>query len=109
MKLVTATIRPDRVDDVKTELASNGIVGMTTIEVHGFGNQGGHKQTYRGDDISVSFNRKVQIQVVIPSELETKTIDAIIRVAKTGNIGDGKIWVSDVTRVIKVRTGEEEI
>ncbi len=107
MKLITATIRPAQVEPVKDALAAAGIKGMTIVEVQGFGNQGGHTETYRGTDYKVNFSKKVQIQLIVKDDQENMVLETICGVAKTGNIGDGKIWVSDVNRVIKVRTGEE--
>lgn len=107
MKLITAVVRPFSVDAIKDALDAIGIKGMTVVDAKGFGAQGGHTQTYRGSEYKVSFLPKEKIEVVVSDELLDKAIEAIISKARTDNMGDGKIWVSDVSRVVRVRTGEE--
>ena len=100
MKKIDAIIKPFKLDDVREALAEVGITGMTVTEVKGFGRQKGHTELYRGAEYMVDFLPKVKIEIVVP--------DDIIRTAQTGKIGDGKIFVFDVARVIRIRTGEED-
>ncbi|KFZ39233.1 hypothetical protein HR45_02250 [Shewanella mangrovi] len=107
MKKVEAIIKPFKLDDVREALAEIGITGMTVVEVKGFGRQKGHTELYRGAEYMVDFLPKVKIEVVIKEELVEQTVDVIVDIARTGKIGDGKIFVTDVERVIRIRTGEE--
>ncbi len=107
MKLITAVIKPFKVDDVKDALKASGIVGMTVGEVRGFGRQGGHTETYRGSEYKIDFVPKVQIELVVDDNAVDSTVDTIKSSASTGKIGDGKIWVTSVDRLIRIRTGEE--
>lgn len=107
MKLVTAIIKPFKVDDVRETLAELGVQGITVTEVKGFGRQKGHTELYRGAEYMVDFLPKVKLEIAIPAELEDAVIEAIISVARTGKIGDGKIFVRDLDRVIRIRTSEE--
>ena len=107
MKKVEAIIKPFKLDDVRESLAEIGITGMTVSEVKGFGRQKGHTELYRGAEYMVDFLPKVKIELVIQDELLERAIDVIVDTARTGKIGDGKIFVSDVERVIRIRTGEE--
>ncbi|GGP40138.1 MULTISPECIES: nitrogen regulatory protein P-II [Shewanella] len=107
MKKVEAIIKPFKLDDVRESLAEIGITGMTVSEVKGFGRQKGHTELYRGAEYMVDFLPKVKIELVIQDELLERAIDAIVDTARTGKIGDGKIFVTDVERVIRIRTGEE--
>jgi nitrogen regulatory protein PII len=107
MKLVTAIVKPFKLDEVKDALKGIGVNGMTVGEVRGFGRQGGHTETYRGAEYTIDFIPKVEIQIVVDSAQVDLVIDAIAKSAVTGKIGDGKIWVSDVDRLIRIRTGEE--
>lgn len=107
MKLVTAVIKPFKLDEVKDALKSAGIAGMTVAEVRGFGRQGGHTETYRGAEYQIDFVPKVSIQVLVEAEQVDLAVDTIARTAATGKIGDGKIWVTDVERVVRIRTAEE--
>ncbi|MCL1092037.1 nitrogen regulatory protein P-II [Shewanella profunda] len=107
MKKVEAIIKPFKLDDVRESLAEIGITGMTVLEVKGFGRQKGHTELYRGAEYMVDFLPKVKIELVIQDDLVDQAIDAIVETARTGKIGDGKIFVSDVERVIRIRTGEE--
>ncbi len=106
MKFIEAIIKPFKLDEVKDALIELGVEGMTVMEVKGFGRQKGHKETYRGTEYQIDFVPKIRLEVVIPDNLEQKVIETIARAAKTGSIGDGKIFVSDVGSVIRIRTGE---
>lgn len=104
---VEAIIKPFKLDDVRESLAEIGITGMTVSEVKGFGRQKGHTELYRGAEYMVDFLPKVKIELVIQDDLLDQAIDVIVDTARTGKIGDGKIFVTDVERVIRIRTGEE--
>ena len=106
MKKVEAIIKPFKLEDVKDVLAEVGIAGMTVTEVKGFGRTGGKQETYRGSAYVVDFVPKVKIEVVVPDDLVPSVVDAIERVAKSGRIGDGKIFVLPVEEVVRIRTGE---
>jgi nitrogen regulatory protein P-II 1 len=106
MKKVEAIIKPFKLDDVKEALSALGISGMTVSEVKGYGRQQGHTELYRGAEYVVDFLPKIKIEMVIEDGMEDKVVDAIVQAARTGKIGDGKIFVSDVSKVIRVRTGE---
>ena len=106
MKKVEAVVRPHLLDAVKTALQDVGIVGMTVSEVKGFGRQKGHTETYRGSEYKVDFLPKVMIEVVIADELVEKVIEAVLKTAKTGKFGDGKIFVTSLDNVVRIRTGE---
>ncbi len=108
MKKVEAIIKPFKLDDVRESLSDIGIMGMTVTEVKGFGRQKGHTELYRGAEYVVDFLPKVKIEVVISADQLDNCIEAITKVASTGKIGDGKIFVSDIQRVIRIRTGEED-
>ena len=108
MKLVTAIIKPFKLDDVRAALSDIGVSGMTVTEVKGFGRQRGHTQLYRGTEYTVDFVPKVCIEVAVKSELLDQVLEAIINAAKTGKVGDGKILVRDVMRVVRIRTGESD-
>ena len=107
MKLITAVIKPFKLDDVKDALKDAGITGITVSEVRGFGRQGGHTETYRGAEYKIDFVPKVGSEVVVSDDVVDAAVDAIKAGAATGKIGDGKIWVSDVDRIVRIRTGEE--
>ncbi len=107
MKLITAVVKPFKLDDVKDALKAVGIAGMTVTEVRGFGRQGGHTETYRGAEYKIDFVPKVAIDLVVDDAQVDTAIDAIKTAAATGKIGDGKVWVTDVGRLIRIRTGEE--
>ncbi len=107
MKKVEAIIKPFKLDDVRQALSDIGITGMTATEVKGFGRQKGHTELYRGAEYVIDFLPKVKIEVVIGADLVDQAVEAITNAARTGKIGDGKIFVSDVERVIRIRTGEE--
>ena len=107
MKLITAVIKPFKLDDVKEALKSAGIAGLTVSEVRGFGRQGGHTETYRGAEYKIDFVPKVAIEIVVDDAKVDEVIEAVTSSAATGKIGDGKIWVTPVDRLIRIRTGEE--
>ena len=107
MKLITAVIKPFKLDDVKDSLKGAGVVGLTVTEVRGFGRQGGHTETYRGAEYQIDFVPKVAIDLVVDDAQVDAVVDAITQAAATGKIGDGKVWVTDVSRLVRIRTGEE--
>jgi nitrogen regulatory protein P-II 1 len=106
MKLVTAIVKPFTLEDVKGALERVGVLGMTVSEVQGFGRQKGHTEIYRGAEYSVDFVPKIRVEVVVDEAQVDKTIDALVEAARTGKIGDGKVWVTSVETVVRVRTGE---
>lgn len=106
LHLVTAVIKPHKLDDVKEALKGVGVQGMTVSEVKGFGRQGGHTETYRGAEYTIDFVPKVKIEIVCATEDAEKVTDAIASSAQTGKIGDGKIWMTAVERLARIRTGE---
>ena len=106
MKKIEAIIRPFKLDEVKEALVEEGIRGLTISEVRGYGRQKGHTETYRGSEYRIEFIPKIKIEVVVEKDKLEKVIDAILRTAKTGQVGDGKIFVSDVEDVIRIRTEE---
>ncbi|HBN14249.1 P-II family nitrogen regulator [Pseudohongiella sp. SYSU M77423] len=106
MKLVTAIIKPFKLDDAREALSEIGVQGITVTEVKGFGRQKGHTELYRGAEYVVDFLPKVKIEVAIGDDLLDQTLEAITKAANTGKIGDGKIFVSDLMQVIRIRTGE---
>lgn len=106
MKLVTAIVKPFVLEDVKGALEQIGVLGMTVSEVQGYGRQKGHTEVYRGAEYSVDFVPKVRVEVVADDALAEKVVDAVVEAARTGKIGDGKIWVTPVDTVVRVRTGE---
>ncbi len=106
MRLVTAVVKPFKLDDVKTALDGLGVQGMTVSEVQGFGRQRGHTEVYRGAEYTVSFVPKVRIEVLVDDADSSRAVDAIVAAASTGAIGDGKVWSTPVGEVVRVRTGE---
>jgi nitrogen regulatory protein PII len=106
MKLVTAIIKPHKLDDVKDALKGAGLHGMTVDEVKGFGRQGGKTEIYRGAEYVVDLLPKVKLETVVPDELAEQVADIIVTAANTGKIGDGKVWITTVDKVIRIRTGE---
>ena len=106
MKLVTAIVKPFVLEDVKIALEQVGVLGMTVSEVQGYGRQKGHTEVYRGAEYSVDFVPKVRVEVVVDDNLADKVVDAVVDAARTGKIGDGKVWVTPVDAVVRVRTGE---
>ena len=106
MKLITAIIKPFKLDEVREGLAEIGVTGLTVTEVKGFGRQKGHTELYRGAEYVVDFLPKVKVEAIVDDKLADQAIEAIQKMAKTGKIGDGKIWVSKIDNVIRIRTGE---
>jgi nitrogen regulatory protein PII len=108
MKLVTAIIKPFKLEDVRQALTDLGLQGLTVTEVKGYGRQKGHTEIYRGAEYAVSFLPKIKIEVVVASGMADKVVEAIVRTARTGQIGDGKIFVSPIDHAVRVRTGETD-
>ncbi|ODS96659.1 MAG: transcriptional regulator [Lautropia sp. SCN 69-89] len=106
MKLITAVIKPFKLDEVREALSAIGVQGMTVAEVKGFGRQKGHTELYRGAEYVIDFMPKIKIDVAVPDELVDRAIEAIETSARTGKIGDGKVFVFDLERVLRIRTGE---
>ncbi|MCW2587335.1 MAG: transcriptional regulator [Frankiales bacterium] len=106
MKLVTAIVKPFKLEDVKTALEGVGVQGMTVSEVQGFGRQRGHTEVYRGAEYAIDFVPKVKVEVLVDDADAGPVVDAIVKAAQTGSIGDGKVWTSPVDEVVRVRTGE---
>ena len=106
MKLITAIVKPFKVDDVKEALKGAGVQGMTVSEARGFGRQGGHTETYRGSEYQIDFVPKVKMEFVVDDSNVNDILDLITKAASTGKIGDGKIWVTNVEQIIRIRTGE---
>ncbi len=106
MKLITAVVKPFRLDDVRNAIAEVGVQGMTVTEVKGFGRQRGHTELYRGAEYVVDFLPKVKVEVAVADDLVDRVIEAIIGAAKTGKVGDGKIFVTELMQVFRIRTGE---
>jgi nitrogen regulatory protein P-II 1 len=107
MKLVTAIVKPFKLDDVKDALRGLGVHGMTVSEARGFGRQGGHTETYRGTEYQVDFMPKVRLEIVVADSDVDDVVDVIRNAAATGKIGDGKIWVAPVDSIVRIRTGEQ--
>ena len=108
MKIVTAIIKPFKLDEVRDALTAIGVHGMTVTEVKGYGRQKGHTEIYRGAEYAVSFLPKLKIEVAVPTNLAAKVIDTITGAAKTGQIGDGKIFVTTIDNAVRIRTGETD-
>ncbi len=108
MKLVTAIVQPFTLDDVRHAVEAVGVLGLTVTEVQGYGRQRGHTEVYRGAEYRVEFVPKVRVEVLVDAEFAERVVDAITTAARTGKIGDGKVWVSTVDRVIRIRTGERD-
>jgi nitrogen regulatory protein P-II 1 len=108
MKLITAVVKPFKLDDVKTALKGAGIQGMTVSEVQGFGRQSGHTEVYRGAEYQVDFVPKVRVEVLVDVLEAERVAEVIAEAARTGKIGDGKIWITEVDRIIRIRTGERD-
>ena len=107
MKLITAVVKPHQVEAIKDALAAVGVQGMTVTEAQGFGRQGGHSETYRGTEYKVSFTPKSRIDIVVDDAQADAATEAIATAARTGKIGDGKVWVSNVDSIVRIRTGEQ--
>ena len=108
MKQITAILKPFKLEEVREALAECGVTGLTVTEVKGFGRQKGHTELYRGAEYAVDFLPKMKIEVIVKSEDVDRCVDAIVRTARTGKIGDGKIFITSVERVVRIRTGEED-
>jgi nitrogen regulatory protein P-II 1 len=108
MKLVTAIIKPFKLDDVKAALEVLGLQGLTVSEVQGYGRQRGHTEVYRGAEYTVDLVPKVKVEVLVDTLDADKVVDAIVEAARTGKIGDGKVWVTDIDTLVRVRTGERD-
>ena len=106
MKLITAIVKPFKLEDVKEALKGAGVQGMTVTEVQGFGRQSGHTEVYRGTEYTVDFVPKVRIEVLTDDPDVDRVVEVVVDAARTGKIGDGKVWVTDVDRIVRVRTGE---
>jgi len=109
MKLVIAIIKPFKLDDVRDALVAVGVQGMTASEVTGYGRQRGHTEIYRGSEYAVNFLPKIRIEVAVPSDRVEQVVDAIAGAAKTGQIGDGKIFVTAIDQAVRIRTGETDV
>lgn len=107
MKLITAIVKPFKLDDVKDAVKAAGVTGITVTEVRGFGRQGGHTEVYRGAEYNIDFVPKVKLELVVDDAIVDTVVEALTAAAATGKIGDGKIWVSTVERLVRIRTGEE--
>ncbi len=108
MKLVTAIVQPFTLDDLRHAVESVGVLGLTVTEVQGYGRQRGHTEVYRGAEYAVEFVPKVRVEVLVDEESVERVVGAIVSAARTGKIGDGKVWVSPVEKVIRIRTGERD-
>ena len=108
MKLVTAIIKPSQLDAVKEALKAAGVAGMTISEVQGFGRQGGHTEVYRGAEYQVDFVPKVKLEAVVGATDADRVLDVIVDAARTGKIGDGKVWITDLGGIVRIRTGERD-
>lgn len=107
MKLITAIVKPFKLDEVKDALKAAGVNGITVTEARGFGRQGGHVETYRGAEYKVDLVPKVRLDILVDQSVVDHVVDVLVKAAGTGKIGDGKVWVTDVSRVVRIRTGEE--
>jgi nitrogen regulatory protein P-II 1 len=108
MKLVTAVVKPFALEDIKAAVAAAGVLGMTVSEVQGYGRQKGHTEVYRGAEYQVDFIPRMKVEVLVGEESVDRVVDGIVRAARTGKIGDGKVWVTSVLTVVRVRTGERD-
>jgi nitrogen regulatory protein P-II 2 len=108
MKMITSVIKPFRLDEVRAALAALGVSGMTVTEVKGFGRQRGHTELYRGAEYTIDFVPKSRIEVAVKADLVDQVVDAIAQAAKTGTVGDGKIFITDLERAVRIRTGETD-
>lgn len=105
-KLITAVVKPFKLDEVKTALKDAGVAGITVSEVQGFGRQSGHTEVYRGAEYSIDFVPKVKLEMLVDDAQIDKVVEAVVASARTGKIGDGKVWVTDVDQIVRIRTGE---
>lgn len=106
LELITAVIKPHKLDDVKAALLANGVTGVTITEVRGFGRQGGKTEVFRGSEYAIEFVPKVKLEVIVPTAQATAVIDVIVKAARTEKIGDGKVWSFPLSSLVRVRTGE---
>ncbi|MEI8238241.1 MAG: P-II family nitrogen regulator [Actinomycetota bacterium] len=106
MKLITAVVKPFKLDEVKAALRSAGVVGMTVTEVRGFGRQGGHTETYRGAEYQIDFVPKLKLEIVTDDDQADRVVELLVVAARSGKIGDGKVWVVPVEHIVRIRTGE---
>jgi nitrogen regulatory protein PII len=109
MKLITAIVKPFKLDDVKAAIKTAGVAGITVTEVRGFGRQGGHTEVYRGTEYNIDFVPKVKLEIIADDDAIDGIIEVLQAAAATGKIGDGKIWVVDIDRLVRIRTGEEGV
>jgi nitrogen regulatory protein P-II 1 len=109
MKLVTGVVKPFTLEDIKAALEQVGVLGLTVSEVQGYGRQKGHTEVYRGAEYRVDFVPKIRVEVVVDESQVDKTVEAIVSAARTGKIGDGKVWVTPVESIVRVRTGERGV
>lgn len=105
-KLITAVVKPFKLDEVKTALKDAGVAGITVSEVQGFGRQSGHTEVYRGAEYAIDFVPKVKLEMLVDDAQIDKVVEAVVASARTGKIGDGKVWVTDVDQIVRIRTGE---
>ncbi|HZC11091.1 MAG TPA: P-II family nitrogen regulator [Mycobacterium sp.] len=108
MKLVTAVVKPFAIEDIKAAVAAAGVLGMTVSEVQGYGRQKGHTEVYRGAEYQVDFIPRMKVEVLVDEESVDRVVDGIVNAARTGKIGDGKVWVTSLLTVVRVRTGERD-
>jgi nitrogen regulatory protein P-II 1 len=108
MKLVTAVVKPFAIEDIKAAVAAAGVLGMTVSEVQGYGRQKGHTEVYRGAEYQVDFIPRMKVEVVVDEASVDRVVDGIVNAARTGKIGDGKVWVTSLLTVVRVRTGERD-
>jgi nitrogen regulatory protein P-II 1 len=108
MKLVTAVVKPFAIEDIKAAVEAAGVLGMTVSEVQGYGRQKGHTEVYRGAEYQVDFIPRMKVEVVVDDESVQRVVDGIVNAARTGKIGDGKVWVTPLLAVVRVRTGERD-
>src|ERR1700761_6115409 len=109
MRLLTAIVKPFTLDDVKAALEQLGLLGMTVSEVRGYGRQKGHTEVYRGAEYQVDFVAKLKVEVLVEDDVAERAVDAVVKAARTGRIGDGKVWVTPVDIMVRVRTGERGV
>jgi len=109
MKLITAIIRPHKLDDVRNAISEAGVPGITVSEVRGFGRQRGHTEIYRGAEYAVEFVPKTRVDVAVPDTLVDQVIEALMNAARTGKVGDGKIFMTELCQVVRIRTGERDV
>ncbi len=109
MKLVTAIVKPHKLDEVKEALQELGVQGLTVSEVRGYGRQRGHNEIYRGAEYTVEFVPKVKLEILVDTPMVEEAVDAVVKAAQTGQVGDGKVFVTDVERIVRIRTAEQNV